>query len=225
MAESTFVELERYLKSHFPLSDLRTNWPIHSEVFVRYELGEPYENGTDERISQVNRRSKDIIEGCFDPRAPVLLLINDWENEDPMFGNTTPNYIYELLDAESFGRRNERRVRQLQDVENEGASSQEQLDDEDPIRFRQILVTCPFGRSGYRQILSGIANYEQGREPSIGQQVVFISMQKDIAFHMYDDRGCIVYSDSAEKIRHLYDDYNDWLVEYWREKINSIFTR
>ena len=57
----------------------------------------------------------------------------------------------------------------------------------------------------YREILKGISHYEQGREPSISQNVYFINIDKDIVFHMYDDRGCIIYSNSRDKLTHIRD--------------------
>lgn len=40
---------------------------------------------------------------------------------------------------------------------------------------------------------------------------------------MYDDRGCIAYSNSKEKLKPLYTKNNEWIVNYWREYIDSIF--
>ncbi|MCX6879898.1 MAG: DUF3885 domain-containing protein [Verrucomicrobia bacterium] len=40
---------------------------------------------------------------------------------------------------------------------------------------------------------------------------------------MYDDRGCIVFSDSPRKIMHIYVKYKDWIVDYWRETIDEVF--
>jgi hypothetical protein len=207
------VDLENYLRIHFPASDLGAYSSVDGEVHVRYELGEPYENGTDQRILQVNYRACSIIEACFRPEDDILILINDWGDEDPMFGNPTPNHLYGLLGQVGMSRCDERTVEQLQDGEI----------DEPPVYFKQLLVPSAFGETKYKEIIAGIANHEQGRLPSIKQQVFFISTVKDLVFYMYDDRGCIIYSDAPTKLRHLYEKFNDWLVDYWREMIDSIF--
>ncbi|MNN46067.1 hypothetical protein D3C76_1675490 [compost metagenome] len=75
----------------------------------------------------------------------------------------------------------------------------------------------------YKEILEGISHYEQGREPSIGQSVYFISKEKGIVFHMYDDRGCIIHSKDKEKLRDLYVKFNEWIVNYYREYFDSVF--
>ena len=217
-----FSELEEYLIGHFPPSDLRTARPIIGEIHLRYELGDPYENGTDQRIRQVNERVRAIIEACYQPKDPVLMIINDWGGDDPMFGNTTPHHLYDVLDKSVFSARHERAIRTL--TYEEIDSGRESHEEEHPV-FRQICLSCPFESSSYQEVLSGIANYEQGREPAIGQQVVFLSMEKDLLFQMYDDRGCLVYSDSPDKIRYLYEDFSEWLVEGWRERFDAMFSR
>lgn len=214
MKNTRLIDLENYLRTHFPDGNLRTNWPIKSEVHVRYELGAPYANGTDERIEQVNYRAGRIIEACFQPNDDVLILINDWQSPDPMFGNTTPHYLYELLGEHAWRCGDERMVEEWPDDDTTESA---------PIYFKQSLIPVVFGEARYKEVLAGIANYEQGREPSIGQLVYFISMEKDVAFYMYDDRGCLVFSDSPSKIRHLYEQLNDWIVDYWRGAIDAVF--
>jgi len=40
---------------------------------------------------------------------------------------------------------------------------------------------------------------------------------------MYDDRGCIIHSNSKEYLRTLYIKYNDWIVDYWRDYFDRLF--
>jgi hypothetical protein len=53
-------------------------------------------------------------------------------------------------------------------------------------------------------ILNGIANTEMGFESVIAQNIHFFNPSTDKAFQMYDDRGCYVWSDNADKIRDIY---------------------
>jgi hypothetical protein len=201
-------ELFKYLEEDFP--------DLTNDIHVRYELGEPFENGSDERITQVNYRVISIFEDLFDKDDFIYVYIIDWEeNTDVMFGDTTPQYIYELIDNK---RLEEVIMYEPDEVIDEEGNTQN-ANNEYKVRLSYgRLSTIP-----YKEILSGKANYEQGREPSIGQRVYFINTQKDIVFNMYDDRGCIVFSNSADKLRYIYDKYNNWIVEYWRECIDEIF--
>lgn len=40
---------------------------------------------------------------------------------------------------------------------------------------------------------------------------------------MYDDRGCYVWSDQADKIRDIFIQRNDWIVDYHRAEIEEYF--
>lgn len=80
----------KYIESHFP--------NLTSEWHLRFELGEPYENGTEDRLNQVVKRVTTLFEEVFKPDDSIYMYIKDWEvTEDIMFGNTTPEYLYSLL--------------------------------------------------------------------------------------------------------------------------------
>lgn len=192
-------DIIEYLNKYFP--NFRT------KIHVRYELGEPYKNGTDERINQVNCRVISIFEEIFKENDEIYLVIKYFENfEDPMFGNTTPLYLFELLNGKKI-------------------ESKEVIDEVlgEEIKYEIKVVKEKIKNLPYKQILSGIANYEQGREPSIRDAVYFLNKDTKILFHMYDDRGCIIYCQNKEKIRCIYNKFNNWIVEYWRELIDSFF--
>ncbi|WP_354355490.1 DUF3885 domain-containing protein [Pedobacter sp. UYP30] len=40
---------------------------------------------------------------------------------------------------------------------------------------------------------------------------------------MYDDRGCKIFSDKADKIREIYLKRNEWIVDYHRAEIDEYF--
>jgi hypothetical protein len=201
----------KYIDSNFP--------NLTSEVHLRFELGEPYENGTNERINQVVTRVTTLFEEVFKPDDFIYVYIKDWEvNEDIMFGNTTPGYVYDLLSN-------------LNTEEETLFDIDEDYDDitgqtiEIKNEYKVKIVYSQLKSITYKDILEGIGNYEQGREPSIGQSVYFISTEKDIIFHMYDDRGCLILSKEVEQLVHLYQKYNNWLVDYWRDYFDGIFKK
>jgi hypothetical protein len=201
-------DLIEYIDENFP--------DFWDEIHVRFELGEPYDNGTDERINQVIYRVTTLFEEIFKKEDFIYLYIKDWEIEvDGMFGNTTPNYLYELINCHEL--QETIMFEYDEDIDEEGNTIEIEKSYKVKI-LNSTLHTIP-----YKEILKGIANYEQGREPSIGQRVYFINTNEDIMFNMYDDRGCIIFSKSKEKLKHLYTNYNDWLVDYWREHFDNLF--
>lgn len=200
-------ELLEYLEGKFP--------DFGHEIHVRFELGEPFSNGTEERLKQVYHRVTSIFESVFSGQDSIYMLIKDWEQTDSMFGNTTPNYLYELLNNQLIESEILTEVIEDEDVAGNPVSTE--------VKVRQSVLLTTIGKIDYKRIFEGIANYEQGREPSIDQRVYFIDKNRDIIFNMYDDRGCIIFSDSTQKIRYLYELYNDWIVDYWRSHIDKLF--
>ncbi|QDH22652.1 DUF3885 domain-containing protein [Saccharibacillus brassicae] len=201
-------EIIKYLNSNFP--------NLRGKVHLRFELGEPFPNGSNRRIKQVNKRVVTIFEEIFDQDDFIFLYIKDWEDrEDPMFGNTTPEYLYELLDGKVI----EEEVGFELDEDEDELGNTIEIKNECQIKILNGVVSS----FPYRKILEGISHYEQGREPSLGQSVFFISKNKGILFHMYDDRGCIIHSNSKKHLRPLYMKYNDWIVDYWRGYFDGVF--
>jgi len=201
----------KYIDSNFP--------NLTSELHLRFELGEPYENGSEERINQVVTRVVTLFDEVFKPDDFIYVYIRDWElTEDIMFGNTTPKYLYTLLSKQNI---EEETLFELDEDYDEITGETIEIKKE----YKVKIVCSQLKSIPYKEILEGIGNYEQGREPSIGQSVYFISSEKDIIFHMYDDRGCLIHSNEVDKLMPLYHSYNNWLVDYWRDYIDSIFKK
>ncbi|MBI2797633.1 MAG: DUF3885 domain-containing protein [Gemmatimonadetes bacterium] len=213
MTPTLFAELDACLAARFPESDLaQAAAPFIHDVHLRFDLGGQLPNGSDERLAQVASRAATIIAGCFAPADRLLLLVNDWPGPDAMFGDTTPGHLYQLLGRHAVLGTDHRRV-----------TMPREPGDDEPYSFEQVLVAAPFANLAWREILAGIANYEQGREPGIGQGVYFIAPENGIVFHMYDDRGFLVFADDPARIAHLYRAHNDWIVDHWREAIDAVF--
>lgn len=204
-------KIMKYLDSNFP--------NLTSEFHLRFELGEPYENGSEKRINQVVTRVVTLFNEVFKPDDFVYVYIRDWEvTEDLMFGNTTPEYLYTLLSKQNI---EEETLFEIDEDYDEITGETIEIKKE----YKLKLIYSQLKSIPYKEILEGIGNYEQGREPSIGQSVYFISTEKDIIFHMYDDRGCLIHSNEVEKLMSLYHKYNNWLVDYWRDHFDSIFKK
>jgi hypothetical protein len=183
-----------YIKKNFP--DFR------SDNNIRFELGEPFDNGTDARISQAVFRAVTLFEKVFNQDDVIHIYIKDWEH-------TTDDYTYELLDRYKL----DETIMYEHDENADDAGNTIRI--ASPYKVR--VFSCVPSTLPYKEILLGIANSEQGREPSVRQQVYFVSMRKDILFNMYDDRGCMIFAKDREKLQSLYKDFGKWLVDDQRE--------
>jgi hypothetical protein len=211
--------LFQFINDKFP-SFIRPDIELRSkirgnEISIPFELGGLYENGSDERVKQAINRVTTLFEELFNPNDMIYIFIKDYETQDDMFGNTTPQYVYDLLSKDTI---EEEMMYELD----------KDYDDSDNIvemklEYKVGIVYSQLGSLPYKEIFQGISHYEQGREPSIGQIIYFISPDKDIIFHMYDDRGCRVYSDSTDKLQKIYVEFHHWIGDYYRKWVDSMF--
>ena len=80
------------------------------------------------------------------------------------------------------------------------------------INFQAILEACintDFTIRNKRQIAFG--------------DCYFINTSKDLIVHLYDDRGMDIISINPDNLKALYKKYNQWILDFDRERIDVIF--
>ncbi len=97
-------------------------------------------------------------------------------------------------------------------------------DDEDGVyKTHRYTLKCKVSDLKYIPMIKAICNQDMGIKPRIFHMVYFININKNTIFHIYDDRGCDVLATSPNTIRNMYHTYNDWILEYDRNKIDKVF--
>ena len=72
-------EFIEYLDRHFKESDFSPEESrVSSEIHLRFELGEPFENGTKERVDQSVFRASSIFSDLFSDQDEVWILIKSF---------------------------------------------------------------------------------------------------------------------------------------------------
>lgn len=162
-------------------------------------------------------RVTSVFEEVFAPDDFIYLYIKDYGgSEDIMFGNNTPEYLDELLSKQHV---EEVKLYDIEEDYDELTGQPIEMKNEYTVK----LVYSRLKFINYKEILKGIGNYEQGRSPSIGEPVYFISTEKDVVFHMYDDRGCDVFALRKETLAPAYYKYRKWILDYNRIEIDNVF--
>ncbi|MGN1230360.1 MAG: DUF3885 domain-containing protein [Anaerotignum sp.] len=59
----------------------------------------------------------------------------------------------------------------------------------------------------------------------LSSAVFFFNTEKHLLFHPYDDRGVDVVAEKTEDIRFLYEDCQNWLLEYDLERMQQTFQK
>lgn len=102
--------------------------------------------------------------------------------------------------------------------------------DEEEMTTHRFVLPCAKNEIRYVQLLKAIC-YEDFAHPSTilknnpqsGYQVYFINVTQKLIYHLYDDRGCDVIAAEKETIRFLYEDCNEWILDYDRDRIERLF--
>lgn len=71
-------------------------------------------------------------------------------------------------------------------------------------------------------VLESIENADFMRKPNSDGQIYLYNKTKGILFHMYDDRGCDVFSSDKGKLLSLYHQHRKWILDYNRYQIDNL---
>lgn len=193
------IAFRAYLARAFPRADLG-NHPIDfGPVHLRFELGDRHPNGSDERIAQATERATVLFGDLFLQDEQLTLIIKNWAWTGRELFPKSPGHLASLI----RGPASDRFVEIITSRRSHG----------EEYSYEQVLRRVFVRDLDCRSIFRGIAHVEQGREPCINESVYFVSARRILAFYMYDDRGCLVFADNAEKLRPLYQKRRSWLVD------------
>ena len=211
--------LQSYFDRVYPNTKIDTEHTLVGQVHIRFELGAGKGNGTIGRVNQSTSRALAIFNDTFtDPTKEIFILIYEYQGENIF--NASNDYLHHQFPADRFGSF----YNQLEEVNTGDYTTDENGNDIlETNEVRIIIGKLPVKDIKVKNILNGIANTEMGFTPGIDQRVFFFDPLTDKAFHMYDDRGCYVWSNDAGKIRDIFLKRNNWIVACHRPAIEKHF--
>jgi len=78
--------------------------------------------------------------------------------------------------------------------------------------YTRLAAQCTPREIEYRSLFRMLAHDELGLDPSVSGEIFIVNESRPAIFHMYDDRGALVYAPSADQLAPLADAYGPWLV-------------
>ncbi|KQO18317.1 DUF3885 domain-containing protein [Paenibacillus sp. Leaf72] len=97
-------------------------------------------------------------------------------------------------------------------------------DDADDIVTVRYYARVKLQNLNVNSLLEAIANRSLGLEPIIDGDIYIINETNKTIFHLYDDRGLDIIAEKVETLRGIYEQYNDWILDYDRKKVDEWFT-
>lgn len=210
------VKLMKYLSEHFCNVPLESPLFYNAPIGLRFELGVQYRGGDNPfYFTNVLLRSSMIFREVFDSNEEMIVIVNSFSNIEPY---TCFNLREEIFPTYLKDKRLMKEV-----ITTEIERNYEDNGDLSIVKYQHILI-CKMESIDYNSILKAIAHHDFGIEPSISDSVFFINPYKHIIYHMYDDRGMDLISESKETLFPIYQKYNSWILAYDKKQIDNIFT-
>lgn len=211
------MNVNDYMKNHF--DDLVLCPPLFYswDIGIRFELGDPAIDWGERAkyMRQVYDRALGIYKALHAQNDDLYVVtMAHFLNVSKGKVNKLNLYKRFINDKSVLKRLN------LDEIPNIFAEEGEAIPGDHTYRYS---VKCKTHEVRHIPLIKAICNHEVGLKPRIYQRVYFINITTGTIFHIYDDRGCDVISESSSALRPLFDRFNDWILDYDRERINSVF--
>lgn len=187
--------LERYFLNLKLMPGLFYSW----EPAIRFELGDPNENNHMKYIAGSYERAAALYNNLQRPDDECIIVMDVLE-VDLKRKNLT-----------SFLNRSQHFRITMTTYELE------------EILFYRFEIACKAEEISVLKLLRAVVHSDLGEKPNIPHRVYILNKRTQTIFHVYDDRGCDVLGSDVEMLRPLYEQYNDWILDYNRDAITHVF--
>ncbi|NMH68185.1 DUF3885 domain-containing protein [Bacillus sp. RO3] len=211
-------KLKPFLKKHFNGLELRPALYYSSEYGLRFEICIPgVEHVSKRNLQQIKIRTTGLFDQIFSDSDDLLLITDVHTLENDRFLEKRPTKVYQKYIKDKALRY--KLQYELYKVEEE---------DEDMVTHR-FTLPCHKRDTRYHQLLMAIS-YEDFPHPTqllkgdqhAGIDIYFVNLTRRMIFHLYDDRGCDIIASDKEDLRAVYNEFNDWILDYDREQIDDM---
>ncbi|MDF2921662.1 MAG: hypothetical protein K0R57_576 [Paenibacillaceae bacterium] len=212
------MDLKKYLEEQFENLTLEPPLFYGWDVSIRFELGNPpmFRINKEHYMEQVYYRSLELFKALHDIEDEVLVITHAY------FADRPKNKVKKLNLYKKYIKRKEPiRALRLEILPDINCEPDEMPDPRN--NMYRYWTRCRIRDLNYIPLIKAICNHDVGIKPMIYHRVYFININKKTIFHIYDDRGCDVIASSRDELMRIFEGFNDWILDYDRERINRVF--
>ena len=213
------------MKYHFDHLALKPALFYAADYGIRFEIALPGTAHKDPRnLRQIEERTTAIFNHVFQD-SDELLVITDvhCEKKDTFLQKRATNVFKKYM-------KSKRILTKLQHAALPSLIWDKEDEEYEDMVTHRFVLPCQKRDVRYRQLLVALS-YKDFSHPTqilkhnchAGYNIYFINVTKKIIYHLYDDRGCDVVATSANDLRTLYEECNDWILDYDRAQIDRIY--
>lgn len=221
---SMINHLSQFMKEHFDNLTLRPPLFYLWKYGIRFEISMPWVDLEDTKnLKQMEERMIGIFNKTFNVGDKMFLITDIHCERNDNFLQKRPTKVYQKYI------KNKELRRKLQHTVLPSVFLEDGELYQDMYTHRFVLP-CKKSDIRYKSLLTAIS-YEDFPHPSQilkgfprnGVDIFFINITRKMIYHLYDDRGCDVIASNKEELRSLYEELNDWILDYDREQIDQLF--
>jgi len=204
--------MNSYLDEKFP--NLKIEKPLfyNWSIGLRFEIGQDELEVSDEYFHAAHERAVSIFEAVFNESDEIEIVYQQYSDGRKRIRKGS--FIFKQIEATKNDLAQYSDVRDIY-----------QLDYKSECWKRVNIPNLSINSIDYKNILLSLIHTDFScRSPSILGECFFINKTKNIIVNLYDDRGMDVISASKNELTSLYKQHNDWLLNYDREKMDSVFS-
>lgn len=210
--------LNRYLSENF--NNLLLKMPLfyNSKIGIRYEIGNIDKSISEKQYKEFSYlRSKMIFDEIFSYESNIFLVINENRNIE-----------YPILNAQAINiyKNHLKNKDKYKEVEiSEMSYCYQEEGDELLLKTFRHCLSCKITDMNAKQLIKTIVNHigVSAFEYNEYNEVYFINKDKNIIYHIYNNEGLDVIAKEKKTLKSIYDNYNNWILDYDKERISKIF--
>nr|WP_154319282.1 DUF3885 domain-containing protein [Metabacillus idriensis] len=212
------VFINDYKKENFSNLSLRPPLFYNWEIAIRFELGVEWNREYDDKNSRylkgVYNRALTLFESVHKPDEEIFVVmdVNVFGNRKSYKNNRRlfSPYVYEKT---TLYRLNHAVIPYIFPEDNE----------DEKYKTHRFTLKSKTSDIKYIPLLKAMCNQDLGIQPNIYHRIYFFNIKRKTIFHIYDDRGCDLLAASPKTIRDIYNNFNDWILDYDRDEIDKVF--
>ncbi|WP_341347101.1 DUF3885 domain-containing protein [Paenibacillus sp. FSL H3-0469] len=208
--------LDDLLLNNFAGIELKNPLFYNAPFGIRFEAGGEV-NVMEKRVQQIKYRAVTLYNAVNHENDDIYLVIfmDSWEEHPVDYFEKDVLKIFEsfIIGTDS---------RQINKKEQEYRYNDP--DEQDNTVTIRYWVKLKSKELNIDNLLYAVANRAIGNDVNgiVGDLFLVNETRKSI-FYLYDDRGLDIVAENKEILRPIYEQYNDWILDFDRERIKKMF--
>lgn len=201
-------ELESFLRHYFKVSNLERPLFYNFPIGIRFEIG--VESTKTKEYEQIgNFRANEIFNSLFKENDRILLIVDHYEAEEKDYYGCSIKRISSLI----------------RDYSDTACCFIKHIIDNEEVSIKRYIYKTKVSDLKIKKLIMMIIK-DDFKKLSINKMnsvVYIINMDNATIYFLYDDRGLDIISHRLATIAPIYYKYSKWILDYDRNKIDSLF--